>query len=288
MRCGQHKVWLVESVFFYCKECEGEGGAAVPAPKWHTELERIYNTYHHPDYLGLDPLVCLESFSKPADLEIAGLIASSLAYGRVERIIFSVNELLKRMDGKPAAFVSETSFRDKRAAFADFKHRFNDGGDVALLLEVARQTIERWGSLESVLVAGMAKTDGTMHGGLAVYTDELIAIGRQIAGRKKSSYEYLLPCSTKGSACKRINMYFRWMIRPGDGIDLGVWKSISPSTLIMPVDVHVARIAKAWGLSRRNTPDWRMAEEITAKLREVDPTDPVRFDFSLCRYGMLR
>jgi uncharacterized protein (TIGR02757 family) len=122
---------------------------------------------------------------------------------------------------------------------------------------------------------------------MAVFINHLLAIGREAAGGRERSYEYLLPSPANGSACKRINMYFRWMVRPGDGIDRGVWKSVSPAALIVPVDVHVARIGRAWGMTRRATPDWRMAEEITASLREVDPSDPVRFDFALCRYGMV-
>jgi uncharacterized protein (TIGR02757 family) len=250
-------------------------------------LERLYGTYHRPRYLGLDPLICLEPFTEPADVEIAGLVASSLAYGRVERIIVAVNDLLERMEGRPAAFVTATSLHDKLAAFAGFRHRFNQGRDVALLLEAARLAVDRWGSLGELLAAGLAETDGTMCGGLTVYSNRLVSLGREIAGERVRSFEYLVPSPANGSACKRINMYFRWMVRPGDGIDRGVWSTVCPSKLIVPVDTHVARVAHAWRLTRRSTPDWKMAEEITACLRNADPHDPVRFDFALCRYGMV-
>ena len=102
----------------------------------------------------------------------------------------------------------------------------------------------------------------------------------------QKSFNYLFPDPEGGSACKRMNMYFRWMIRKNDGIDFGMWKHIPSSILVMPVDVHVARIARMFGLTLRKNPDWKMAEEITKTLKKLDPDDPVKYDFSLCRYGM--
>jgi len=121
---------------------------------------------------------------------------------------------------------------------------------------------------------------------MAHFSSKLRQYSQKINPQQPSSFNYLLPCPQKGSACKRLNMYFRWVVRPDDGIDLGVWKKVKPSSLIMPVDTHIAQIAQVLGLSKRNAIDWRLAEELTGVLGTVAPEDPVKFDFSLCRFGM--
>jgi len=232
----------------------------------------------------LDPLLCVHGFKSVRDTEIAAFLAASLAYGRAEIIIRNVNTLLEKMSGKPYAFAMETSYREKTALLDGFKHRFNSAADIALLLEALAECIRRYGSVEELFVS--ADNNCFVKDGLEHLTCELKRIARTVTHKVPDSFNYLLPSPSSGSACKRLNMFLRWMVRKDDGIDFGIWKKIVPSALIMPVDTHVARIGRELGLTRRNTADWRMAEEITGALRKYDPDDPVRYDFSLCRAGM--
>jgi uncharacterized protein (TIGR02757 family) len=132
----------------------------------------------------------------------------------------------------------------------------------------------------------MDENDNQFKGAVTSFTDILKDRGKIHCGNR-ASFEYLLPSPQNGSACKRTVLYLRWMIREEDGIDLGVWKSVRPSCLLVPVDTHVAKIARGHGLTKRNSADWKMAEEITAALREFDPDDPVKYDFALCHAGMV-
>jgi uncharacterized protein (TIGR02757 family) len=249
-------------------------------------LEEVYKKYHHPSFLGLDPLICVHRFKSGENRELAGLLAASLAYGRVEIIVRNIENLLSRMQSGPLEFIMNTDYKEKLAAFAGFKHRFNDGQDIAVLLESAALVRREYGSLEECFSYCMRQSGGSFKEAVDEFSIALKKRGRSLCGGRQS-FEYLLPSPSGGSACKRLLMYLRWMIRKDDGIDLGVWKNISTAGLFMPVDTHVARIAQSWGFTERKSADWRMAQEITDALREFDPHDPVRYDFSLCRAGMV-
>jgi len=251
------------------------------------KIESIYSQYHHPRYLGLDPLVCVRRFDDGENREVVGLFASALAYGRVEIIVRNISWLIDdAMGGDPAAFVKGTSYAEKRKALAKFKHRFNDGEDVAALLEAVNMLTRRHGSLGGRFKECLTRSGDQFKVALTLFTDELkgVLIGDAAS---RPSFEYLVPSPSRGSACKRMALYLRWMARKDDGIDMGVWKDVPSSILLMPVDTHVAQIARHYGLTARTSADWKMAEEITAALRKFDPEDPVRFDFSLCHAGMV-
>jgi uncharacterized protein (TIGR02757 family) len=248
-------------------------------------LENQYARYHSPAYLRLDPLGCLKEFASIGDLEIAGLAAAVLAYGRVEIIIRSVSEIFRRTGRSIARFSADTSLAHKQRVFRCFRHRFNDGNDLALLLHAVGTIVNDYGSLEQLFIEGGPWHD-TIKKPLEQFTKKIRQRAIRLDPSSQKSFAYLLPSPESGSACKRLNMYLRWMVRPADGIDLGVWRNISPSKLVIPVDTHVARIAHTTGLTKRRTVDWLMAEEITERLRKFDPEDPVRYDFSLCRTGM--
>jgi uncharacterized protein (TIGR02757 family) len=256
------------------------------------EIESIYRQYHHPRYLGLDPLICVRRFDDDANRESVGLFASALAYGRVEMIVRNINGLIDgAMGGDPAGFVKSVPYGEKRRLLAKFKHRFNDGDDMAALLEAANILIRRYGSLEVCFVDCLARSGGQFKEALALFADGLkgaLAEDRLTrAAALRSGFEYLIPSPRRGSACKRMSLYLRWMVRPDDGIDLGVWNNVPASILIVPVDTHVKQVAQRYGLTTRNGADWKMAEEITAALREFDPDDPARYDFSLCHANMV-
>lgn len=250
------------------------------------KLESIYSLYHDPAYLSMDPLQCVHSFESGSQKEIAGLVCAVLAYGRFEIIIRNSNRVFEIMNRKPVEFVHETSFKEKMSLLKGFKHRFNDSFDIALLLESVGEVIDEYGSIETFFKS-FHKDKQSIKNTISMFIHEMKSRASNICGFRKKSFEYLLPSPQSGSACKRMNMYFRWMIRKDDGIDLGIWKNLPSSMLIIPVDTHIAQIARKFGLSKRKSVDWVMAEEITLKLREVDSEDPVRFDFSLCREGMV-
>jgi len=251
----------------------------------HT-LDGIYEKYHHPKYLGLDPLICVHRFKDRESRERVGLLAAVLAYGRVEIIVRNINTVIGIMDNDPVSFIASTSYRDKLKSLGRFKHRFNDGQDIAALLESIKVITGEWGSMEKCFGDCMERSGHQFKAALTSFTDTIKANARRHIG-SRASFEYLIPSPDKGSACKRMVLYLRWMVRKDDGIDLGVWKSVPTSCLLIPVDTHVAKIARGYGFTNRNSADWKMAEEITSVLRQFDPDDPVRYDFSLCHAGMV-
>lgn len=250
-------------------------------------INALFAAYHSKAYIGLDPLTTLQQFSAPQDLECGGLIASVVAYGRVETIISSIKDIFGRIESQPYHFITETTFREKRMALRGFRHRFNDGDELALLLQACAQLLREHTSIEQFFNKHLAGTAPSMANAIARFSETIHAIALTIGSSLPGAFSFLVPSPQKGSACKRMNMYLRWMVRPCDGIDLGVWKSIAPSILIIPVDTHISAIARREQLTTRTTADWRMAESITESLRSIDPCDPVRFDFSLCRSGMI-
>jgi len=250
-------------------------------------LDDIYTQYHHPKYLGLDPLICVRRFKDKGSRECTGLLAASLAYGRVEIIVRNINSIIDgAMGGDPVNFITNTSYRDKSKSLAKFKHRFNDGQDIAALLESIKIITKEHGSIEKCFCDCMKRGDNQLKSALTSFTDILKSSVRKYVDCR-ASFEYLIPSPGKGSACKRMVLYLRWMVREDDGIDLGVWKTVPTSCLLIPVDTHVAKIARGYGFTKRNSADWKMAEEITSVLRRYDPDDPVRYDFALCHAGMV-
>ncbi len=236
----------------------------------------------------MDPLLCVRRFEEPRQREIVGLVASSLAYGRVENIIRTIDLILCRAGNDLFSFLHGTTFTEKRRIFRDIRHRFNTGDDIALLLQAAAYALDTYGSLEKLFLKNFSSSDVSIFGAAHEFVGELKMLAQKAKSPSGKYFDYLLPSPVQGSACKRLNMYFRWMIRADDGIDCGVWKDIPSSTLIIPVDAHVARVARLLKLTDRKSADWRMAEQITGRLKKVSPEDPVKYDFSLCRYGMMK
>lgn len=247
----------------------------------------IYTKYHNPNYLEIDPLLVVHRYKDKKDIEIVGLLAASLAYGRVDIIIRSIEKVLFICNDDLTDFVLNTSYTIKKRKLSNFKHRFNDGEDIALLLESIKIIYKNFGSLEKLFYHSVSNSNGTMKETMEQFCSTFLETAKKIEKVTKPSFAYFFPRPSKGSGCKRMNMYFRWMIRENDGIDFGIWKNADPSILIIPVDVHVARVGKEFALTKRKNSDWKTAEEITAALKKLDPKDPIKFDFSLCRFGMV-
>jgi uncharacterized protein (TIGR02757 family) len=243
-------------------------------------LERLLATTDRRACLDVDPVQFPRRYTDPHDIEIAAVVASSLAYGRVAAFRPVLERWFALMDatGGPRAYVERFGPQD-HAALAPLVYRWNRGADFVRWMATLQRVIQRRGSL--AVVFPTAPTMGeTLRCGIAALRDS--------AGAEPMSrgFRYLIPSPDDGSACKRWNLALRWLVRPEDGVDLGIWNHLAASRLIMPVDTHVGRIARMIGLTRRADDSWKTAEEITANLRRLDPEDPIRFDFALSHLGI--
>ena len=244
-------------------------------------------------FLDSDPVGIVRRFDDPEDREIVGLIAAGLAYGRVSSIRGSLESLLGRLGPRPSRFVASYDPARDAALFDGFVHRFTRGRDIALLLHLVRQVKERAGSLESFFVEGdVDPVAPTLGPALDSFGSRLFALDARPFVRDgvvphRDGARWLLPLPAGGSACKRSCLFLRWMVRPDDGVDCGVWTRVSPSRLVLPLDTHLLRVVRALSWTRRKSAGWPMALEATARLRALDPADPIRFDFALSRLGIL-
>ena len=248
----------------------------MPIRRYRSALEYQYRTFNRGRFVHPDPLEFVRAFDDPADQEVAALVASSLAYGRVAQILRSVRGVLERMGASPARFVRDTSPRRMAAALAGFKHRWTTGDELAGVLAGARGVTRRYGSLSACFRSALRPEDQTVVPALTALVAEL---GGCRTGRG------LLPDPARGSACKRLHLMLRWMVRR-DEVDLGTWRGVRPALLVVPLDTHMLKIARALGLTRRRNADLRTALEITAGFASLCPDDPVRFDFCLTRLGI--
>ena len=242
-------------------------------------------------HLANDPLSFCHRYQSPEDREIAGLIASCFAYGNVKIIIRTLDHIFTTMGTSPRRFVEEFEPQRGLALFAGFKHRFNDARDLCALLVAARTMISEADSIGEFFLGCHDPQAADITSSLTEFSAAIRSMDySEVFGSgtipSDSYFPFFFPSPASGSACKRLCMYLRWMVRPDDGIDLGIWHGISPAQLIIPVDAHIQRIAGYLGLTGRKQADWRMAREITAALRRLDPQDPVKYDFSLCHLGI--
>lgn len=253
-------------------------------------LDTLYLS-RSPQHLGNDPLSFCHRYADPVDREIAALIASSFAYGSVVIIIRTLEAIFAEMGRSPRRYIERFDPQLGLRTFSGFKHRFNDGRDLCALLWGMRQIVEQTGSIQSFFLRGHSGADIDVSDSLDNYTAAVLALDySDVFGTHDipadSYFPFLFPAPSSGSACKRLCMMLRWLIRPADGIDLGLWDAISPAQLIIPVDTHISRISRYLGLTSRKAADWRMAQEITAALRCLDRYDPVKYDFSLAHLGI--
>lgn len=252
-------------------------------------LDALHVEFPYEDRLPEDPVSILHGYGEPADREVAGLIAACLSLGRAASIRAKTRAVLERMGPHPARFV--VKFRPHRdgGRFSGWAHRWYRAQDLICLLWLLRQTLLRHGSLERCFLLGCQEGDQDPGAAISRFVNEITSGDpRPIfpTSRLPRRWMSLLPSPEGGSACKRINLYLRWMVRPDDGVDTGVWRRVSPARLVIPLDTHVTRIARHLGLTKRKTPGWQMALEVTRTLRLLDPDDPVKYDFLLCHLGM--
>ena len=259
------------------------------AKRLRRALDRLERASPPRRRLPLDPVSLPHRYRDRRDIEVAGLLAASLAYGRADLFLPKVTRLLEAMGRSPAAFVRRLDVAGARKLLSGFVYRFNVGADVAVLLLGIGRMLERRGSLEAGFVAARETSGGDLHGALGAFVRELREVDVRAVERalgKTRGLDHLLPVPLGPGAAKRLHLYLRWMVRGPDAVDLGIWKRVPPSALLVPLDTHVARLAWRLGLVRRRTMGWAASEDITANLRVMDPEDPVRFDFVLCHHGM--
>jgi uncharacterized protein (TIGR02757 family) len=255
-------------------------------------LDRLSDQTDTGARLGFDPVELPRRYADPADAEVAGLVATAYAYGRADLFKPVVERILGAMGSSPAAFAERFARSPDAAAFPFATYRFNRPPDAAALVAAIGQVRARYGSLGDRFGA-LFRAGG---GGPAALRPALEAFARELReapvvrpllrGRGPRGLLHLLPDAGGAGACKRLNLYLRWMVRGPDGVDLGLWRGVPPSALLVPLDTHLLRIGRMLGLTARTDASWRTAEEVTAGLRAIDPDDPVRFDFPLCHLGM--
>jgi uncharacterized protein (TIGR02757 family) len=259
----------------------GAAGALGPS------LERLYQEYNREESAS-DPVHLVRPFGDGPDREITGFCAGALAFGRVAGVMQSISALFRIMGPHPAAFVRGFDPAAPHPELRALVHRWTRGEDLAALLWILRQMLERSGSIEAFFVEGLKPGDEDVGPALDSFSGRAMALDINRAYRRRPRRPgvcYFFPRPSGGSACKRLNLFLRWMVRR-DEIDLGVWSRVPAARLVVPLDTHVIRLGRCLGLTRYTSPGWRMAADITASLRRLDPDDPVRFDFSLCHLGM--
>ncbi|MBK5102297.1 MAG: TIGR02757 family protein [Desulfobacteraceae bacterium] len=244
-----------------------------------TQLDRLYARYNSREWVHPDPLEYLYHYPDLQDREVVGLIASSLAYGRVAQILNSTSAVLKKMGPSPYQFLRDATPASLKGNFPDFKHRFTTADELVAMLLGIKAVIEQYGTLYECLLSSFNQKDATVLPGLSFLVSELT---KGFNGH----YNSLLPLPERGSACKRLNLFLRWMVRQ-DHVDPGGWNEVPPDKLIVPLDTHMHRFSILLKLTRRKNADMRTAEEITDAFRKIAPQDPVRYDFALTRLGIL-
>lgn len=230
-----------------------------------------------------DPISVPHRFTGLQDIEIAGLFTAIMAWGQRATIIRKAIILMDLMDGAPYAFVRGHRPRDLKR-FQAFCHRTLQPDDILYLIHVLRDFYARHDSLEDAFLEGIGTGDQTTEGGLNAFY-RMIFDRPDVMERTRKH----IPAPVRKSSCKRINMYLRWMVRRDDrGVDFGRWQNIRMDQLVVPLDVHVSRVARELGLLHRKQDDWRAAVELTDALKCYDPSDPVRYDFALFGAGVSR
>ena len=241
-------------------------------------LENLYTEYNHKKYVSPDPLQFLYEYNRVEDIEVVGLIASCLAYGRVNQILISVKKILNVLGPNPCCFIKEVDKNELLKLLKGFKHRFTKDIDVYNLIIGIKGVLKNYGFLYKCFKRGLSLKGDDILEPLIFLVDNI----SESAGCRPAS---LLPDVKKGSAVKRLNLYLRWMVR-NDEVDPGCWKGIKPSLLLVPLDTHLLRISQEMGLTKSKQSNIKTTIEITNNFKKVCPSDPVKYDFALTRFGI--
>ncbi|MBN1476174.1 TIGR02757 family protein [Candidatus Sumerlaeota bacterium] len=245
-------------------------------------IDRVVAEYHRPDRIGLDPLGFPRRFPEPGDREVVALLAACLAWGRVQQIAQVMERLLERLGDHPAERMRSADEEDLKRITQGIIHRVATSADLARALDRIGGVLRDHGSLGALFRQGDRGDDPTVMTALTALSERL----RDDGANATRGFKHLFPQPSLGSACKRWMLFLRWVVRPDDGVDLGLWEGISPSRLVIPLDTHIHRIALNLRLTRRRDASLRTALEVTEALRGWRPDDPVGCDFALSRLGI--
>ncbi len=257
------------------------------AERLRAPLERLYREFDYATRIEHDAIRFPLRYADPRDREVVALLTTCLAYGRVDLFGAALEGVLAVMPA-PYAFVRDFEARRHARVFDGFIYRFNRPRDIAAFCVATRDVLLRHGTLEKCFVAGDADPRGPIAPAVERFAHAFLQADlRDVfpGGRLSRGYRHLFPLPSAGGPCKRLMLFLRWMVRR-EPPDFGLWTSVPPSRLVVPVDTHVENMSRAIGLTRRRSRSWRMAEEITARLAEVDQDDPVKYDFALCHKRM--
>lgn len=224
-------------------------------------------------------------YSNAVDREFAGFICSTLAYGRVEHIKKSAHRILDPMGATPTQWLISKSNNEIKKIVKGWKHRFNTEEDMFRLLLILKYIYTEFESIENFLKPKNNETASQLLERFVYSIENLAKLKLKIKFKTQDSFWFFLPKPSSGGACKRLNLFLRWMVGRGP-MDFNIWTTYSTKNLVIPLDVHLLNQARSLKLTKRKTADWKAVEEVTAKLRLLDPQDPTRFDFALCHLGM--
>lgn len=245
-------------------------------------LDRKVKEYNQPGFIDADPVCIPHMYQKQQDIEIMGFFAAVFAWGQRKTIIYKCKELASRMENAPYDFVMHHTDNDLKKLL-HFKHRTFNDTDLLYFIHFFRYWYTQHPSLESAFSQGMNATDQNTGRGLNHFKQLFFSLDDAPARTRKH-----ISSPVQKSACKRINMFLRWMVRHDhNGVDFGIWNTIKPHQLVCPLDVHVQRVAANLGLLRREQNDWDAAVELTENLKKLDSADPVKYDFALFGLGVI-
>lgn len=251
-------------------------------------LDRLYDAFNYPDSVA-DPVDRVRRYPDAADREVVAFIAAGLAFGRVASVLASIDRVLAVLGERPALAVRELDVDRTLASLGEFVHRWIRARDVVALLIILERMLAQSGSIEACFAEGLDPEAADVTSALETFSTRAIAIDvSSVYGRARPrpGVAYFFSRPSSGGACKRLNLFLRWMVRR-DGVDPGGWTRVPRRQLVVPLDTHVIRVGQCLGLTRFRSPGWRMAADITRSLRALDADDPVRYDFSLCHIGMM-
>jgi uncharacterized protein (TIGR02757 family) len=264
------------------------GRSALATRRMKARLDELYDGYNV-DRSASDPVWIVHRYDRADDREIVAFCAAALAFGRVQSVLQSIDGMLAVMGPSPADFVRRFEPARDRRVFDHLVHRWTRGPDLAALVWTLRQMITRAGSIEGFFAEGLEPDATDVEDALDSFSRRACALdvtpvyGR---ARPRPGVAYFFARPSSGGACKRLNLFLRWMVRQ-DRVDLGLWSRVRRAQLVVPLDTHVIRVGQCLGLTTYRSPGWRMAADITRALRTIDPDDPVKYDFSLCHLGMM-
>lgn len=240
-------------------------------------LDNLVKKYETPNFIKDDPIQFPHRFEKKQDVEISALIASSFAFGRREKIIEVVEKMHLLMQNEPYNFCLNYKKKDEKI-FDGMEYRYVTNAHILGFFEGLAEVLRRYNFLEEAFLENYSLSDFNIKNGLTGFVSNILSINPDCTN-------YLLPSPDKKSACKRLNLFLKWMVRKGP-VDLGIWSQIDTSKLLIPIDVHVARISRRLGLFEGKSNNWQTAEIITEQLKQFDSIDPVKYDFALFGYGI--